>query len=171
MTRNTTSKRILATRTQQLPVQLSEPEIREAGKRLAQLEGELARHGQKEKEIREQLRGERSTMEGKLSALAAIIRQGYEHRPIPVRVEADYREGKVYEIREDTGEVVADRPVNEQDRQIPLLGGQPTEAPVSEKAREARAGRPRGPGRRGAQERWRRRAAPRRSSRAPPRSS
>ena len=128
MTKNgTTPKRILATRTDHLPVELTEPEIREAGKRLAHLEGQLAEHTGKEKEVKDQLKHERSKIEGQVHGIAGMIRAGVEYRPTSVRVEADYKAGRVYEIREDTGEVIGERPVNETDRQAPLFDAQPAE--------------------------------------------
>ncbi len=120
-------KRILATRTDHLPVQLTEPEVREAGKKLAHLEGQLAEHTAKEKDVKDGLKATRSQIEGQVHGLASIIRQGYEYRPTPVRVEADYKAGRVFEIREDTGEVIGERPVNETDRQAPLFDAPPSE--------------------------------------------
>lgn len=120
-------KRILATRTDHLPVQLTESEIREAGKKLAHLEGQLAEHTAKEKDVKDSLKATRSQIEGQVHGLAGVIRQGYEYRPTPVRVEADYKQGRVFEIREDTGEVIGERPVNETDRQAPLFDAAPPE--------------------------------------------
>ena len=125
-------RRILATRTEHLPVQLTESEIREAGQELAPLEGQLTEHGLKEKDIKDQLKSTRSKLEGQVHGLASIIRAGVEYRPTPVKVEADYKAGRVYEIREDTGEVIGERAVNETDRQAPLFDA----PPPSEKARD-----------------------------------
>lgn len=122
---NGVAKTILATRTSQLPVYLTEPEIREAGKRLAHLEGELNAHAAREKDVKDDLKAKRSSLEGQVHALAGTIRQGYEYRPTSVRIEADFAAGKVFEIREDTGEVIGERPVNETDRQSSIFDAQP----------------------------------------------
>lgn len=115
------AKKILSTRTSQLAVTLTDPEVRRAGEKLAQLEGEVAAHVLKAKDVTDQLKSTRSSLDGQIHALAAIIRQGFEYRPVPVRVEADFEAKKVFEIREDTGEVIGERDVNEQDRQASIF--------------------------------------------------
>jgi hypothetical protein len=112
--------RVLAVRTDHLPVNLTEPEIREAGKRLAQLEGAVGEHTAKEKEVKDRLKSERSVYEGQISQIASVIRQGHEYRPVSVRVEAHFTDGKVREIREDNGAVIAERAITESDRQESL---------------------------------------------------
>ena len=126
-TNSTPKKKILATRTDQLPVPLTEPEIREAGKQLAHLEGDLAAQTASEKDIKDGLKAKRSALEMRISLLANTIRAGLEYRPIPVRVEADYEENVVRDIREDTGEAITTRPMNAQDRQVTLFTGQPAD--------------------------------------------
>jgi hypothetical protein len=124
---STPKKRILATKTNELPCPLTEPELREAGKRLAHLEGDLAAQTAREKDVKDDLKSKRSALEMQISMLANTIRAGLVYRPTPVRVEADYEENVVREIREDTGETVSTRPVNEQDRQATLFPGGPTD--------------------------------------------
>jgi hypothetical protein len=118
--------RVLQVKTGLLPVELTEKETRDMGKRLAALEGELSAHANKEKEIKDNLKGERSSLEGKISSLAVTLNQGHEYRPVSVRVEIDYRTNTVREVREDTGEIVAERAATEGERQASLdLGGPP----------------------------------------------
>ncbi len=108
-------------RTEQLPVKLTENEIKDAGRKLAQLEGALGEHAAKEKEIKDDLKSKRSSFEGQIAQLASVIRQGHEYRPVSVRIEADYAEDRMYEIREDTLDTVGVRPLTEQDRQARLF--------------------------------------------------
>jgi hypothetical protein len=118
--------RVVQAKTVILPVVLTEKETRDFGKRLAALEGELSAHESKEKEIKDNLKGERSSLEGKIKSLAVTLNQGHEYRPVSVRVEIDYRTNTVREVREDTGEIVSERASTEEERQSTLdLGGPP----------------------------------------------
>jgi hypothetical protein len=130
-TNGVAKKKILATKTDHLPVPLTEPELREAGKQLAHLEGDLAAQTASEKDIKDGLKAKRSALEMRISLLANTIRAGLEYRPIPVRVEADFEENIVREIREDTGATVSTRPVTEQDRQSTLFPAPTKAAPAS----------------------------------------
>jgi hypothetical protein len=130
-TNGVAKKKILATKTDHLPVPLTEPELREAGKQLAHLEGDLAAQTASEKDIKDGLKAKRSALEMRISLLANTIRAGLEYRPIPVRVEADFEDGVVREIREDTGATVSTRPVTEQDRQSTLFPVSTKPAPTS----------------------------------------
>jgi hypothetical protein len=113
-------KQVVQVKTALLPVELTEKEVRDYGKRLAALEGELGCHTRKEKEIKDGLKGERSSLDGKISNLAAILNQGHEYRPVSVRVEIDYQTNTVTEYREDTGEAVGERSATEDERQASL---------------------------------------------------
>jgi hypothetical protein len=119
--------RVVQAKTVILPVELTEKETRDFGKRLAALEGELSAHTNKEKEVKDNLKGERSSLEGKIKSLAVTLNQGHEYRPVSVRVEVDYRTNTVREIREDTEEIVSERAPTEEERQASLdLGGLPS---------------------------------------------
>lgn len=118
-------KRILAVQTKQLPCTLTEIETRDAGKKLAHLEGLLAQHTAEEKDVKDALKAKRSSIEGQIHALAGMIRQGYEYRPVDVKIEADFHASKVFEIRQDTGEVVAERAMQDHERQRSLLDDAP----------------------------------------------
>ncbi len=76
------AKKILATKTAQLPVPLTDPEMKRAGEKLAQLEGDLNAHALKEKDLKDALKATRSSLEGQIHALAAVIRQTFEYRRI-----------------------------------------------------------------------------------------
>ena len=122
---NGATKKILATKTAQLKVLLTEPEKKAVGEKLAQAEGELRDHTAKSKDIAAELKAKKETIDNALRSLGQVARNGYEYRPVPVRVEADFREGKVYEIREDSGEVVGERAVTEHDRQASIFDAPP----------------------------------------------
>jgi hypothetical protein len=125
MAKKSEDVRVLQVKTGLLPVELTEKETRDMGKRLAALEGELSAHTNKEKEIKDNLKGERSSLEGKISSLAVVVNQGHEYRPVSVRVEVDYGTNTVREVREDTGEIIAERAATEEERQSHLNLGEP----------------------------------------------
>ena len=141
MAKSSAAKKILATKTVQLPVYLTDAEMLVLGKKLGQLEAEQAAHEQRAKDIRDDLKAKESAISSQKRAVSVIVNQTYEYRPIPVRVEADFQAGKVFEIREDTGEVVGERPVNVGDRQTSILDAIPTadEAERAEVERQADA--------------------------------
>lgn len=124
------AKRVLATRTQMLKVPLTEVELREVAEQTYRVEGDLRDFYGHKKEVTSELKAKEEELDAKLARLGRLGRDKHEYRPVPVRIEADYKAGKVYEIREDTGEVVAERAVNEQDRQAPLFAAQPVDALV-----------------------------------------
>lgn len=113
-------KQTIQVKTGMLAVELTEKETKDMGKRLAALTGKLDAHGHKEKEVKDGLKGERSALEGEISKVAAIVNQGHEYRPVSIRVEADYGNNMVREYREDTGEIVGERALSEDERQASL---------------------------------------------------
>jgi hypothetical protein len=127
------TKKVLATKTSQLKVLLTDAEKRKVAEALAQAEGELRDHTAKAKDIGAELKAKKEQIDNALRVLGQTARNGYEYRPVAVRVEADFRQGRVYEIREDTGEVVGERPLTEQDRQGSIFDA----PPVDELRREA----------------------------------
>jgi hypothetical protein len=118
-------KRILATKTSLLKVPLTEAELREVAEQTYRVEGDLRTFYGHKKDVTSELKAKEEKLDAELARLGRLGRDKHEYRPTPVRVEADYRVGKVFEIREDTGEVVAERPVNEQDKQTTLFGAAP----------------------------------------------
>lgn len=124
------AKKILATRTDHLPVPLSPAELAKVAEEMGRVEGDLRDFYNKKKEITSDLKQKEDRLDAEMGRLGRLQRDKKEYRPVPVRVEADYRVGKVFEIREDTGEVVAERPVTEQDKQTTLFSAAP-KAPES----------------------------------------
>jgi hypothetical protein len=118
--------RIVRTFTQQLPVRLSMPETLARG-------GELAR-AQRALDNAEEAKRESAATHGALvkrhqaevSQLAQVINQGWEFREVECTEQLDYVGLQHLTIRTDTGEIVAQRPMNEQERQRTLpIGDQP----------------------------------------------
>lgn len=107
----------IATKTKELPVKLSEDEIKAKGRELAQTHADIAKlesdHAAKKAEMKKATK----ELEKRIYDLAFQIRTGNEERP----VEVDYiisDEGDVIkEVRRDTGEIINIRAPYEGERQ------------------------------------------------------
>jgi hypothetical protein len=129
----TVTKKILATKTSHLPVPLTSAELAQVAEQMGRIEGDLRAFYARKKEVSADLKAKEEALDAEMGKLGRLQRDKQEYRPVSVRVEADFEAGKVYEIREDTGEVVGERPVTEQDRQVSIFNA----PPVDELRREA----------------------------------
>jgi hypothetical protein len=132
--------KILATKTATLKVPLTDQELKEVAEQTYRVEGDLRAFYAHKKEVTSDLKAKEESLDSQLAKLGRLGRDKCEYRPVAVRVEADFRAGKVFEIREDTGEIVAERAVNEQDRQSDLFGGSPRGGNEQEKDARSEAG-------------------------------
>lgn len=112
---------IVGKKVEDLPVQLTQDEITERGQRLAAVDGEIESHLQREKEVKANLKATRSRLEAERSLLSMVVRNREEARPVRVTLHGDHEAGLVFEIRDDTGEVVRTRPLTDDDRQLRLV--------------------------------------------------
>ena len=117
----TTAKRILATKTAHLAVPLTTAELAKVAEEMGRVEGDLRAFYAKKKSVSAELKEQEERLDAEMGRLGRLQRDKKEYRPVAVRVEADFRAGKVFEIREDTGEVIGERPVNQQDRQASIF--------------------------------------------------
>ena len=124
-TNGVATKRILATKTSHLPVPLTPAELAQVAEQMGRVEGDLRAFYARKKEVTADLKAKEEALDAEMGKLGRLQRDKQEYRPVPVRVEADFRAGKVYEIREDTGEIVGERPVTEQDRQATIFDAAP----------------------------------------------
>jgi hypothetical protein len=90
--------------TERLPVKLTETELSERGRRLAQLEGDWGQHVTAMKSQQSLLAARKKELEAKIAQLAQTMRDGEELREVPVAVMLD--DGKVLEVRTDTGQAL-----------------------------------------------------------------
>ncbi len=98
----------------------SEKEKTDMGEKLAQCFADCAGKEADLKSVSTQLKSEVAKIQGEMSALSGKIREGYEHRNIKCKKRFDYRLGMVEYIRLDTGEIVRERPLDEEERQRTL---------------------------------------------------
>jgi len=120
MTRRRSKKEIGETRKVVLPVKLTSAESALYGNCLANLALELVALEETKREfakdIGDQIKEKRKHLESK----ARVVRSGLEERYVEVRDEFRHETNEVDVVRMDTGEVVATRPMTEEDRQQPL---------------------------------------------------
>ncbi len=129
----------VAVQVRELPVQLTDDEVRELGRRLAHIQGQLSAHEKRESDVKADLKAKRASLESQASVVGGLIRAGEEclirageeYRPVDVVVEHVLDEGLIREVRSDTGEVIAERPLREDERQRSLLptGKSPSSSP------------------------------------------
>jgi hypothetical protein len=134
-TNGTVTRKVLATKTQHLPVPLTPAELAKVAEEMGRVEGDLRAFWAKKKQVSAELKEQEERLDAEMGKFGRLQRDKKEYRPVPVRVEADFRAGKVYEIREDTGEIVGERAVNEQDRQASIFEAGPrarAEPPTAE---------------------------------------
>lgn len=122
-------KELLKTEPENLPVKLTQDEIRERGERLAAKEGELESHIQRAKQVKADLTANEKRLEADIQSLSLQIRDKSELRQIPCDHIADYKRGVVRVVRQDTEQVVRERAIEESEKQRRLDGvdGDPAE--------------------------------------------
>ncbi len=121
-------------RSLELPVDLEAGERSVRAAELASLVGEEQRQAADLEQYLETAKARRKDLEAELAgvrlqvrAIATVVREGREARPVRVVDENDYTAGAVYVVRLDTGEVVSTRSMSEAERQVALFPG-PTES-------------------------------------------
>jgi hypothetical protein len=106
--------------TRDLRVQLKREEIEERADRAAHL---LEQHDLKEAEFAEERKRQKSVLTDMLTELRRLngeIRDKSTYRPVQCERRYLYDQGKLIEVRCDTGEIIFDRPLTEQEKQREL---------------------------------------------------
>ena len=106
--------------TASLMATLSRDEVHDLGKELAELDirifNEKVRQAHERKVMKETL----DSMEAERDLLAEKVDTGVEKRDVECVLTADYLTGKAYTMRLDTGEVIAERALKDEERQAPI---------------------------------------------------
>lgn len=115
------SGRVIRSHVEVLPVRLSPDELRDRGEKLAGLEGQYIEHKAETKAQSKTRKEEEGRLELSIYQLASHIREKCEPREIEVEVRIAGK-GQVAEVRLDTGEIIRERPLREEEKQeeIPL---------------------------------------------------
>lgn len=118
-------KELLKTENERLPVKLMDSEIRERGQRLAAKQGELESHVAREKQVKAELKSQKTAIEAEIQRLSGVIRDGTELRDVECDHIADFRKGTVRVIRKDTEQLVTERALSDSERQRRIDGVEP----------------------------------------------
>jgi len=111
--------------TRNLPVALTDDEIRKAGDALAMACEDITSEEARAKEIKDDLKNRMSSLEAERNRLAVLVRRKEEYRQVEVDIWFDYQRGMVEEIRTDTGEQIKIRPMTDDERQQGLPMDEP----------------------------------------------
>lgn len=115
-----------------LKCQLTEKEKTELSAQIAKAISDRASAEAKLKEVSAAIKAQIAQLDAEISEKALKINNGYEYRNVECRMDKDYRLGSVTITRLDTGEVIRERPMTGEERQLELPS-QKKEKPVKTK--------------------------------------
>lgn len=114
---------ILKRSTRLLPVRLTDDDLRDRGRALAQVCDDIASERARHDSIKTELKARLAKLEADRAVLSALIRRGDEERDVEVITVADYARAVAVEIRTDTNDTLRERPLEMSERQptLPLV--------------------------------------------------
>ena len=118
---------------------LTEKEKTELSGKIAKAISDRTSAEAKLKEVSASIKAQIAQLDAEISEKALQINNGYEYRNIECRMDKDYRLGSVTITRLDTGEVIRERPMTAEERQMELPG-EKKEKPVRTKLSTKGAG-------------------------------
>jgi len=101
---------------------LTEKEKTELSAKIAKAISDRTSAEAKLKEVSASIKAQIAQLDAEISEKALQINNGYEYRNVECRMDKDYRLGSVTITRLDTGEVIRERPMTAEERQMELLG-------------------------------------------------
>lgn len=102
---------------QQLPVQLTEEELKQRGKDLAKTHQDISEVERHKKEINDDFKAKLSALDATTGTLSRAISNGYEYREVECEWAYFWEKGEKHMIRLDTGETVEIRKIEQWERQ------------------------------------------------------
>lgn len=111
----------------ELKVILTTEERLEIGQNIARESTQMASEEETKTEVVSEFKARIESHKAKIAELSRTLMNGYQFREVECRREFDFKKGIVAIIREDTGELVKERPITEQERQdnLPGVTGEP----------------------------------------------
>ncbi len=111
-----------------LPVKLSDTELLEFGKRLAQTSSDIHAEEERQTQVKAELKAKLGFIENERTRLSGIVSSGRENRDVSCDMVFDYSRLIVEVIRLDTKEVAETRRMTEAEQQRKLFDDRPKEA-------------------------------------------
>lgn len=102
-------------KTQNLPVKLTQEEIKERGKQLAKTLAEKQVQEAERKHANDVFKGKISALESRAEDLARVVNNGIEYREVEVFEEPNLSDGVMRIYRRDTGELVDTKTLNQEE--------------------------------------------------------
>lgn len=121
-----------------LPVRLNDDELLEQARKMAEASEAAEAAEQARKQVTTQYKAEEEEARGKEKAARTLMRNGYEYRPVDITVTKDWDEKTVTIRRDDTGEIVEFREMNNSELQLEIPTAEP-EKTIEEKRVEVQA--------------------------------
>jgi hypothetical protein len=116
---------VIETFHRELPVQLTQEDKLRAGMQLARAQQELHDFEEVERKATlATLKAKQSEIEARISKLGLAVITGTEMRRTECRGEADFKNGRVFQFRNDTGERIGDRALQDDERQLEVPGAE-----------------------------------------------
>lgn len=106
---------IVKKETRELPVKLSEAEVTEYGRKLAQLDADLRTVQNEKKNAADEYKGREAAISAEAGDYSRKIRDGQEHRMVDVELTYDLKTATRTTTRTDTKEVVNTAPMTAQE--------------------------------------------------------
>lgn len=116
------SRSVLKRHSLELFVKLTTAEKVERGQQLAAELGELNDIVSRHESQKRQMKAEVSAAESKIASLRTVVSNGQELRTVDVEDQADYARGRWQRVRMDTGAVVHERQLTEDEAQVAMPG-------------------------------------------------
>jgi hypothetical protein len=104
-----------------LSCELSQEELLEAGSQLASTIQDIAAEEDEQASVKSEMKARLTELEAKRTQLAIKVQRKQEWRTIEVQRELDFEEGMYREIRTDTGDVIFEREITDEERQEKLI--------------------------------------------------
>ena len=115
-----------------LPCDLTDAEILVYAADLARIVQDIEAEVDRQASIRNELKAKLTALQAQRIALAGIIARKEEYRDVKVNRILDFKANKYREIREDTGVIIVERDIRDEERQAKLPLEKPAKKPICE---------------------------------------
>lgn len=103
-----------------LPCKLTQPELLAAGKKLADAMRRVAEAEARLETFKKQVQAEITAAEGEGNIARELVASEREYRNVDVEIRFDFSEGRKTIVRTDSGEVVREAAITDEERQLEL---------------------------------------------------
>lgn len=118
----TTTHEVITVKTEvrELPVSLTADELADRAQQLADCHAQLTEHQEHAKVVKKELSRQQSEITVRRAVLSGVVKRREETRSVRVLVQTDMTARRYQEVREDTGEIIAERPLRPEEMQRTL---------------------------------------------------